>query len=79
MTEKNVNTMNIGDVLTETEMLINKLDVVLQGLLDLYDSGDVSTDDVIKIGNATLDYRQNIKDLQAKLLEQGYYHLLEVE
>ena len=79
MTEKNVDVMTIGDVLTETEMLINKLDTLLEGLLDLYDSGDISKDDVNKIGIDTLNYKKSVKDLQTKLLEQGYYHLLEVE
>ena len=79
MTAKNVDVMTIGDVLTETEMLINKLDTLLEGLLDLYNSGDISNEDINKIGIDTLTYKQSLKDLQTKLLEQGYYHLLEVE
>lgn len=79
MTEKNVDVMTIRDVFIESEMLVDKLDVFLKGLLDLYDSGDISKDDVNEIGIATLAYKKSVKDLQTKLLEQGYYHLLEVE
>jgi len=79
MTEKNVEVMTIGDVLTESETLINKLDTFLAGLLDLYNSGDISNEDINKIGIDTLTYKKSIINLQAKLLEQGYYHLIEVE
>jgi hypothetical protein len=79
MIEKNVEVMTIGDVLTESETLINKLDTFLAGLLDLYNSGDISNEDINKIGIDTLTYKKSIINLQAKLLEQGYYHLIEVE
>ena len=79
MTEKLVGVMNKEDMVTEIETLINKLDTMILGLSDMYGSGEVSKDDFNRLVLDILTFKYIIRDLQATLDGQEYYHLKEVE
>jgi len=75
MEEKLVGVMNKEDMVTEIETLINKLDTMILGLLDMYRSGEISKGDFNTVVLDILTFKYFIRDLQATLDGQEYYHL----